>query len=282
MTDTKAFRKLTKEEIVNGFPNALNTGHIYVCYRVQVDHATGCLIGAEALMRWEDPVYGPQYPGDFVPVLEAHGLIYTADLFVFQEVCRFIDHCRESGSPLIPISVNMSRYDVYNNSQYVEGIEALRRKYDIPIKLLRIEITESSAIGGTELISSALRKLHDLDYIVEMDDFGSGYSSLSILKALYVDVIKFDMTFFDGIMDDRGKAIIRAMVQLAKSLNVEIIAEGVETKDEADFMQSIGCNYIQGFLYGKPVSSEDLQKRVESSRLEPNMPAMDKQAAAAL
>ncbi len=262
-------RKLTGEEIKERFHPALENGRIYVCYQPQINHMTGRMTGAEALIRWEDPEFGPQYPADFIPHLEEADLILQADLFVFREVCSFLRYCRDNGLTLIPVSVNMSRYDIYNNNRYVEEIEAIRKEYDIPVDFLRIEITESSAVGGLGLITSVLQQLHRIGYIVEMDDFGSGYSSLNILKDLDVDIIKLDMKFLDGKIGGRGGTIISSMVQMTKWLKTPVIAEGVETLEQADYMRSIGCYNVQGYLYAKPVKKDEFLKLSERYGHEP-------------
>ena len=199
-------KKMTDGELISRFDDALANGHIYVNYQAQINHTTGRMLGAEALMRWNDPEFGPQSPADFIPVLEKNGLIYRADLYVFECVCKFHKRCMDEGVQLMPISVNMSRFDIYNNN-YIDSIEDIRKKYDIPVKYLRIEVTESSAIGGMELMSSVLSRLHSLGYLVEMDDFGSGYSSLNILKDLMVDIIKLDMIFilFTDILSESSE-----------------------------------------------------------------------------
>ena len=255
-------RQLTEQEIVERFDSALAGNNIYVCYQAQMNHATNRMVGAEALMRWEDPEHGAQYPSDFIPVLEQNDLIFRADLFVFEEVCRLQKFCLDKGIVPVPISVNMSRYDIYHDHKYVEEIEKIRQKYQVPVHLLRIEITESSAIGGTDLILSVLKNLHDHLYVVEMDDFGSGYSSLNILKDLDVDIIKLDMNFLNGRIGGRGGTIISSMVQMTKWLNTPVIAEGVETIEQADYMKSIGCYYIQGYLYAKPVKRDVFLKKL--------------------
>ena len=147
--------RMIEPELVGCFEDALTFGHIYAVYQPQINHSTGRMVGAEALMRWKHPIYGIQMPGDFIPVLEKNNLIYRADLHIFETVCRFQRRCLDEGISIIPISVNMSRYDIYNTN-YVEEIEAIRKKYDIPVKFLRLEITESSAIGGRELITKVL------------------------------------------------------------------------------------------------------------------------------
>ncbi len=265
--------RMIEPELVGCFEDALTFGHIYAVYQPQINHSTGRMVGAEALMRWKHPIYGVQMPGDFIPVLEKNNLIYRADLHIFETVCRFQRKCLDEGISIIPISVNMSRYDIYNTN-YVEEIEAIRKKYDIPVKFLRLEITESSAIGGRELITRVLRQLHDRGYTVEMDDFGSGYSSLNILKDLDVDVIKLDMAFLAGDIGGRGGTILGSIVQMTKWLNTPVIAEGVETQEQADYMQSTGCKYIQGYLYYKPLPEEEFLEKMVQLEHEPLTPAM--------
>ncbi|MCR4888838.1 MAG: EAL domain-containing protein [Ruminococcus sp.] len=267
-------RRMSEQELLGSFENALKFGHIYVCYQPKMNHATGRMIGAEALMRWHDPVYGMQYPSDFIPLLERNDLICQADLFVFETVCKFQRKCLDTGVSAVPVSINMSRYDIYQKN-YVDEIEHIRQKYDVPVKLLHVEITESSAIGGMELVSGVLSKLHDFGYVVEMDDFGSGYSSLNVLKDLQVDVIKLDMRFLSGNVGGRGGTIISAIVQMTKWLNTPVVAEGVETIEQADYMKSIGCNYIQGYLYSKPVNEDEFIEKLKKTDHEPVAQAID-------
>lgn len=266
-------RKMTEQELIDSLDEAIENGHIFVCYQPKVNHSSGRMIGAEALMRWKNPEYGMQYPSDFIPVLEKNDLLHIADIAVFEKVCQFLRRRLDAGKHCVVISCNMSRYDIFHRD-YVERIEEIRRKYDIPTKLLHIEITESSAIGGMELVSETLEKLHNYGYMVEMDDFGSGYSSLNVLKDLSVDVIKLDMRFFSGNLSGRGGTIINAVVQMAKWLDTPVIAEGVEYVEQADYMESIGCNYIQGYLYSKPLPETDFSKKIDEFEHEPMTPAI--------
>ena len=267
-------RKMNEQELLASFDEALQQGHIYVLYQPKINHSTGRMIGAEALMRWKHPIYGTQYPSDFIPVLEKNDLIYRADLGVFEAVCRFLRNCLDDGVRPVPISVNMSRHDIFRKN-YVDEIEKLRMKYDIPTKYIHTEMTETSAIGGMELVSGVLKQLHEFGYVVEMDDFGSGYSSLNVLKDLEVDVIKLDMRFLSGNIGGRGGTIISSIVQMAKWLGTPVIAEGVETVEQADYMKSIGCNYVQGYLYSKPIPEEEFRQKMTRLEHEPMKPAMD-------
>ncbi len=267
-------RQMTEAELLAGFDKALNEGHIFVCYQPKMNHTTGRMIGAEALMRWNDPEFGLQFPSDFIPVLEKNDLIYLADLHVFEDVCKFQKKVLSDDISSVPISFNMSRHDIVHDD-YIDRLEEIRSKYDIPVKLLHVEITESSAIGGMDLVTKVLDKLHVLGYKVEMDDFGSGYSSLNVLKDLDVDVIKLDMRFLSGDIGGRGGTIISSIVQMTKWLNTPVVAEGVETIEQADYMKSIGCSYIQGYLYSKPISSDEFIEKLRLIDHEPAAPAMD-------
>ncbi|MBQ9412487.1 MAG: EAL domain-containing protein [Oscillospiraceae bacterium] len=264
---------MNETEITAEFDRACREGQLSVRYQPQYNHSTGRMTGAEALMRWEHPEHGTQYPADFIPVLERHGLIRRADLYVFEQVCAFQRKCLDEGVSPVPVSVNISRHDILEGG-YVSELERIRRRYDVPVRLLRTEITESSAVGGLKLVSTVLRELHEAGYVVEMDDFGSGYSSLNILKDLDVDIIKLDMNFLTGDVGGRGGTIINAMVQMAKWLDTPTIAEGVETVEQADYMKSIGCNYIQGYVYSRPLPGAELLELLRRTGLEPTSPAM--------
>ncbi len=267
-------KQMTEQELVDRFEEAVCNDEIFAVYQPQINHSTGRMVGAEALMRWKDPENGMQYPSDFIPALEKHDLIYRADLHMFELVCRLQRKCLDEGISMIPISFNVSRYDIYNKD-FVEAIEEIRKKYEVPVNYLRAEITESSAIGGMELIQEVLHKLHKCGYVVEMDDFGSGYSSLNVLKDLEVDVIKLDMRFMSGEIGGRGGTILGSIVQMTKWLETPVIAEGVETMQQADYMKSLGCNYIQGYLYSKPVTEEEFLQKLNQLDHEPVAPPMD-------
>ncbi|MBP5199181.1 MAG: EAL domain-containing protein [Schwartzia sp.] len=266
-------RKMTKRELLETFDEALREGHIYPVYQAQINHSTKRMVGAEALMRWNSPKYGTQYPSDFIPVLEKNDLLYRADVHMFESVCRFQRQRLDKSLPTVPISVNMSRFDIYHH-EYADEIEAIRKRFDIPVKYLRIEITESAAIGGMELMTAVIKQLHGFGYVVEMDDFGSGYSSLNILKNLDVDIIKLDLGFLGDELGGRGGVILSTVVQMAKWLGTPLIAEGVETLEQADYMKSLGCYYMQGYLYAKPVPETDFAEQLDKTEHEPSAPAM--------
>ncbi len=263
-------KRMNKAEFIDRFDTALREGHIFAYYQPQFNHSSGRMIGAEALMRWIDPEFGLQFPSDFIPVLEEQDFLFRADVQMVDHICRFQRYCLDYNLPMIPISFNMSRNDIYKHD-YVDRVEEVRSKYDIPVRYLRVELTETSAVGGMQLVTSVIDRFHEFGYIVEMDDFGSGYSSLNILKDLDVDIIKLDMKFLDGDIGGRGGIIIKSIVQMTKWLKIPVIAEGVENISQADFMQSIGCNYIQGYLYSKPVPESEFLELLTKTKHEPNI-----------
>ena len=261
---TEALRKemLGELEIVGMMGPALEERHFVVYYQPQYSHSTGLLVGAEALVRWKHPERGLISPGVFIPIFEKNGFISQLDLYVFEEVCAFIRRSLDRNYQVVPISSNFSKYDIYM-PDFVEKLEVIRKKYDVPVKYLRIEITESAAVDNPKYTNEIIRKLHDCGYIVEMDDFGSGYSSLNVLKDIELDMIKLDMLFLSQDAEsNRGGTILGSIVRMAKWLGMPVIAEGVEHLEQADFLRSIGCDCIQGYLYSKPLAEEDYEAKL--------------------
>lgn len=248
---------LSEQEIAGIMEEALAEEQFLVYYQPQYNHSTGGLVGAEGLVRWKHPDRGLVSPGLFIPIFERNGFITKLDLYVFEHVCRFLRRCMDQNLPMVPISSNFSQYDIFQ-PRFVEKLEELRKKYDVPVRYLRVEITESVVVGGSERVNAIVGRLRKHGYVVEMDDFGSGYSSLNVLREVDLDVIKLDMLFLSEKDDNnRGGTIISSIVRMAKWLDMPVIAEGVETMSQADFLKSIGCEYIQGYLYSKPLPEEE-------------------------
>lgn len=266
---------ITVQDILSNFDSAVANEEFQVYLQPQYNHSTGVLIGAEALVRWISPKYGFVSPADFIPALEEQDRISEIDLYVFDKVCRFLRHCIDVNLPLVRISVNMSRSDVLHDD-YIDRMEEIRQGYDVPTRLVHVELTESAAISGSQVIIDTIDKLHQLGYTVEMDDFGSGYSSLNVLKDINFDVLKLDLNFISGSMsDERGGTILSSVVRMAKWLSLPVIAEGVETVEQADFLRSVGCDYIQGYLYSKPISVSDYEKLLDGSAVGAIVPQMN-------
>lgn len=247
---------LTEHEIESMMTTSLSGSHYVVHFQPQYSHSTKMLIGAEALVRWQHPERGLISPGLFIPIFEKNGFITKLDFYVFRKVCAFLRSCIDKKLPLVPIAVNFSRHDIFEPN-FVERLEAIRLEYDIPVRCIRLEITESAIAGETARINTVIEKLHDHGYIVEMDDFGSGYSSLNVLKDIDLDILKIDMKFLSKeVHSNRGGMILSSVIRMARWLQMPVIVEGVEEVEQADFLQSIGCDRIQGYLYARPMSEQ--------------------------
>ena len=268
---------LTEQDILGIAGVALEEKQFVLYYQPQYNHADGTIIGAEALVRWKHPDRGLISPGIFIPIFEKNGYISKLDFYVFEQACDFLHRCKEQGLPMIPVSTNFCRHDIFL-TDFAEKLEEIRKKYDIPANYLRVEITESAIMGGNEQVNEMIKRLHNYGYIVEMDDFGSGYSSLNVLKDIEMDIIKLDMLFLsEETNNTRGGTILSAVVRMAKWLKVPVIAEGVETLKQADFLRSIGCNYIQGYLYSRPLPEEQYVELLNGSVVSNVDPQMHKE-----
>ena len=242
-----------EQEIVRDMDAALRERQFEVWYQPQYNHATGALIGAEALVRWRHPEKGLISPGAFIPIFEQNGFIYEMDKFVWEESCRCLRQWLDEGQAAMPVSVNISRYDIFR-PDLLEVFTGFVRKYHIPVELLHVEITESAFAKSAQQIIAVVNQFIELGFVVEIDDFGSGYSSLNTLKDVPAQVLKLDMRFLeDSVHSQRGGNILESIVRMAKWLGMTVIAEGVETIEQADYLKSIGCAYVQGYLYARPV-----------------------------
>ena len=263
-----------EQGIVNDMNAALVGKQFEVWYQPQYNHATGAMIGAEALVRWRHPRKGLIAPDAFIRVFEQNGFIYTMDKYVWEEVCRFLRARLDEGGAPLPVSVNISRYDLLR-PDVVETITSLVRRYDLPIDLLRLEVTESVFAKDTDIIIAVVRALIDDGFTVEIDDFGSGYSSLNTLKDVPAQIIKLDMKFLRNNDDSqRGGNIVESVVRMAKWLDMSVIAEGVETLEQADYLLSIGCGYMQGYLYARPMQEGDYLAHCANAKKEERLLAI--------
>ena len=266
-TESLRNQMLSEQEISGIMASALEDRQFVLYYQPQFNHSTGKIIGVEALVRWMHPEKGMISPGVFIPIFEKNGFITRLDLYVFEQVCVFVRKCMDKGLPLVPVSSNFSRYDIFQ-PDFVDKLEIIRKRHGVPTELLRVEITESAVVGGSEQANEIVRQLHECGYIVEMDDFGSGYSSLNVLKDIELDLIKLDMMFLVEKSDsNRGGMILSSVVRMAKWLGLPVIAEGVETIEQADFLKSIGCEYIQGYFYSRPLPENQYVDMLEESAL---------------
>lgn len=268
-------RILEEQGITSEMRQALKKGQFEVWYQPQFNHVTGMLVGAEALVRWRHPDKGLVSPGLFIPIFEKNGFVYEVDKFVWEEACKFLSEMQRMGR-IVPISVNISRHDIFRED-LVEFISGLIKKYKIPVEALRLEITESAFAKSSTQIIRVVETLKNMGFTMEIDDFGSGYSSLNTLKDVPADVLKLDMRFLEGESNsEKGGNIIESIIRMAKWIGMSVIAEGVEEQEQADFLQSVGCHYIQGYLYSKPLPKSDYVKVISEKSCEEKMETIEK------
>ncbi|MCQ2534540.1 MAG: bifunctional diguanylate cyclase/phosphodiesterase [Clostridia bacterium] len=218
--------------------------------------------GGECLVRWTDSELGYVSPGEFVPILEKTNLITKLDMLIWEKACIFLNERIKSGKPVVPLSINISRCD-FTEINVVKHLNELTDRYEIPHKYFFLEITESAYTTNADYITNIIRELRKNGYIVEMDDFGSGYSSFNNLKTAPIDTIKIDMRFFEFDDDNsseyikRGNIIVSSIIRLARELKLTVIAEGIETREQADLLHKMNCHIIQGYLFAKPITPEE-------------------------
>ena len=258
---------LEEQRIIDQMDQALQNDEFVPYYQPKFNMLTHRFIGYEALMRWISPTRGLIPPGSFIPIFEKNGFISKVDRVIWKKVCEDIVRSRKAGHVLLPVSVNVSRLELYD-LQLGEDILALLAKYDLPIELFQLEITETAYMQDSVQMIEAVNKLKKLGFTILMDDFGSGFSSLNILKELPFDVIKIDLAFLEHF-DENKKAekILKSVIQMAKRLNMEVIAEGVETKQQEEFLVELGCNRAQGYRYARPVSGSEVFRMLDAGTI---------------
>ncbi|SFO07409.1 diguanylate cyclase (GGDEF) domain-containing protein [Pseudobutyrivibrio sp. UC1225] len=242
-----------KQDILDRVDEAIAKRYIKVYYQPIVRSFTGEVCAWEALARWQDPVKGIVYPNEFISVLEEYRMIQKIDMFVIDEVFGRYHREVEGRMPAVPVSINLSRID-FEVMDLVEFLETKIRQYKCPKNMFHLEITESALMDNTEHIMAQVGRLRQHGFEVWMDDFGSGYSSLNLLKNYKFDLVKIDMDFLRDFEDtENDKIILRHIVSMIKNLGTHTLIEGVETQEQFDFMKSIGCEMIQGYLIGRPM-----------------------------
>ena len=256
-------------DVVSHLPLAIKGGEFQVWYQPQVDFETGAVTGAEALCRWKHSKLGWLRPAEFIPTLEEAGLIYELDSYVWEQVCRDLQRWNAQGKHR-SVSVNLSRCDLRKNQNIPGRFFDLTQTYGLRPDQLRIEITETAYVEDPALLIDTTVKLRQFGFQVEMDDFGSGYSSLHMLKEVPVDRIKLDLHFLSGAGDpERGRIIVSHIVRMIDALGMNLIAEGVENAAQARFLHSHGCTEMQGFYFCEPMSVEDFERLGETVALPP-------------
>lgn len=242
-----------EQEIESEMYQALEDKQFVVYLQPKINLSDGKLKGAEALVRWQHPEKGLIMPDGFIPVFESNGFIIKLDEYVCREVCIMLRRWLDAGVEPVPVSVNLSRLHIYSGDVIGYLIEIIK-KYEIPPKYLRLEVTETIFLGDTDKLNDVLTELHSLGFKVEMDDFGSGYSSLNMLKTVPVDTVKIDKEFFaDEANTDKSKIVMKHTISMAKDLQMEVIAEGIETEEHVEFLKKSNCDVGQGYYFSKPM-----------------------------
>ncbi len=251
-----------RQYLLENFESACERGDIQPFYQPEIRVLSKDCCGFEALARWIDPKYGIISPGVFIPLFEQEAIIHKLDIHIIRTVCMDLRNAIDLGKAIVPVSVNLSRVD-FRMMDVIREIERCREEFDIPRRLLHIEITESAVAEGEEYMAYIIDQFRELGYQIWMDDFGSGYSSLNNLQMYHFDVLKIDMSFLKQLTENpRTRIIIASVVNMAKRLGLVTLAEGVETEEQYKFLLEIGCEILQGFMFGKP---EKLIRSGESS-----------------
>ncbi len=251
-----AFKK--RQYIVTHIQEAIEKGYLKVYYQPVVWAKDKSICSIEALARWVDPTYGFLSPADFIPALEEYRLIHWLDTAILERACIDIREGIDEGRHVLPVSVNFSRLD-FELTDVAENLQKIIKKYDIPESYLHVEITESALIGNDEKLKNAIQIMKEKKLELWLDDFGAGYSALNVLKDYAFDVMKIDMIFLKDFHGDvKTEAILKSIVNMAESIGMKTLAEGVETQEQADFLAEIGCERLQGYLFGKPMPIKSL------------------------
>lgn len=264
--DTLRGKLLREKSITDTMEDALNEGQFVFYLQPKYSLSTKHMIGAEALVRWFHPKWGFMSPGEFIPLFEKNGFITQLDRYIWEQVAICISEWQERGYPLLPVSVNVSRMDVYQ-IDLVNTFMDITQKYGIKPESLHLEITESAYADNPTQLIDTVNQLRNRGFIVEMDDFGSGYSSLNMLNQMKLDILKLDMKFIQNEMEKAvDQSIMSYIVNMSHGIGMDVVAEGVETQEQLERLCNIGCDYVQGYYFAKPMpvsQYEELLKDID-------------------
>ena len=255
-------QKTKNEHELNAlFEDSIENHDFHVVLQPKVRLADGAIGGAEALVRWIHPQRGMIYPSDFIPIFEKSDKIYRLDLYVFEEVCKWLKGQMDNGHSLFPISVNLSRRH-FKNPNFLRSFSELKEKYTIPDKMIEFELTESIffEMQQIEFVKNAINQIHRYGFLCSLDDFGVGFSSLALLNQFDVDTIKLDRQFFGDIANEKTQNVVASFIALADKLKIHIVAEGIETEEQLNYLRAMHCDMVQGYIFSKPLSISDFEK----------------------
>ena len=258
-------RRLWERKVEDDMDAALARHEFQVYLQPKISTAQEVLSGAEALVRWIHPQEGFIPPNKFIPIFERNGFILKLDDYMLEEISKQQALWIRQGRKVVPISVNVSRAH-FAKEDLAEHICSIVDKYHVPHNVIELELTESAFFDDKEVLLQTVKKLRDAGFVVSMDDFGAGYSSLNSLKELQLDVLKLDADFFRGAeAADRGMLIVSEVIDLAKKLNMKIVAEGIETKEQVEFLTEQECDLIQGYFFAKPMPISEFEEKYKET-----------------
>lgn len=263
-TDELAQKRIYNQMIENCFTDALKNKEFIIYYQPKIDVITEKVIGAEALVRWQRTDGSMISPENFIPIYEKNGQIQKLDAYIFGQVCRLQKRILDESKKLLSVSVNLSRSSILCE-EIVEQYTKIVRENDIPITCVPLEITESASVYGQKVVKVAERLLQS-GFKLHIDDFGSGYSSMESLSRLPFSVLKIDKSLIDHICETRVEILVNHIIKLSKDLNMRVLAEGVETKEQLDILRKIKCDEIQGFYYARPMPEVEFVEYVRRKR----------------
>ncbi len=260
---------LSEQEIENAMEAAIQGKEFLVYLQPKIRLSSESVAGGEALVRWDRPGKGLVPPNDFIPLFERNGFVRKLDLYMFDSVCAIMEQWIKNniGKHMVPISVNISRVHL-SDAQLPQRLLAIANRHNIPPNLLEIELTESAVFLDGESMMVMMQSIKDAGFLVSIDDFGSGYSSLSALKDLPVDFVKIDKTFLDcAVNDTKGGKILESIISMTKWLGLVTVAEGVETEEQCAFLRSAGCDLVQGYFYSRPVPVQEFELLMQAEQI---------------
>lgn len=257
--DTMRHQDEIESNIEGSMHEALKQEQFKVYYQPKHDSVTGALVGAEALIRWIHPVYGFMSPGDFIPLFERNRFVVEIDKYVWRKTCENLSKWKEKGLPIVPVSVNASKHTI-KQKDLVEYFRETTEKYAVDPSYMHLEITETLMTDNMEALIEKLNAIKECGFQIELDDFGSGYSSLNVLSSLPLDVVKLDMSFMREFGNAKRSKVLNACVKLAKDLGYKTVSEGVENEMQSNLLSFIGVDAIQGYFYSRPLSEEDFEQ----------------------
>lgn len=250
-----------EKDIEDTMESALKEGEFLPYFQPKVDSSTGTLVGAEALVRWKSSKWGLQPPAFFINLFERNQFIIKLDLYIFEQVCKFIRDRLSNGYKVVPISCNFSRYH-FKDTKFPNTIYNIIKFYGIPVELIDIELTETISMQDEDNVISCINMLKKYGFNISIDDFGVAYSTLGILCYLKIDNIKIDRSLVaDLLYNECNRNLIECIIEMAKRMSINVICEGVDTEGQINYLRNIGCNIVQGYFYSQPISNEEFSEK---------------------